>query len=205
MFKYLGAYSIKLFKKRKVKENWWIKCKTSKIKFLGWFLICNSFVKTNITQHNLSVVYSELDSLFSICHYQPSVMCQIGALFFSFWQNTCWNRCKITLVAFDRFFSRMNFQMRSQIVCSNRCKVTLSSQMDCLNRFKVLLSEPQYLPHLLLEGGNSGPGAQITVMFLPGGNLGPGDSGPKAQIAAMVLTGGDWGPGDLGPSSAIGA
>ena len=56
-----------------------------------------------------------------------------------------------------------------------------------------------------LEGGNSGPGAQITVMVLPGGNLGPGASGPKAQIAAMVLTGGDWGPGDLGPSSAIGA
>ena len=71
--------------------------------------------------------------------------------------------------------------------------------MDCLNRFKVLLSEPQYLPHLLLVGGNSGPGDQITVMVLPGGNLGPGDSGPKAQIAAMVLTGGDWGPGDLGP------
>merc|ERR1712038_1207892 len=41
----------------------------------------------------------------------------------------------------------MNFQMRSQIVCSNRCKVTLSSQMDCLNRFKVLLSEPQYLQY----------------------------------------------------------
>ena len=95
--------------------------------------------------------------------------------------------------------------MCPQIVYSNRCKVTLASQMDCLNRFKVLLSEPQYLPHLLLEGGNSGPGAQITVMVLPGGNLGPGDSGPKAQIAAMVLTGGDWGPGDLGPSSAIGA
>ena len=52
-----------------------------------------------------------------------------------------------------------------------------------------------------LEGGNSGPGAQITVMVLPGGNLGPGASGPKAQIAAMVLTGGDWGPGDLSPGA----
>ena len=77
------------------------------------------------------------------------------------------NRCKVTLVAFVRFFSRMNFQMCSQIVCSNRCKVTLSSQMDCLNRFKVLLSEPQYLPHLLLEGSNSGPRAQIAFIFLP--------------------------------------
>ena len=30
-----------------------------------------------MTKHNLSVVYSELDSLFSICHYQPSVVCLV--------------------------------------------------------------------------------------------------------------------------------
>ena len=46
--------------------------------------------------------------------------------------------------------------------------------MDCLNRFKVLLSEPQYLTHLLLEGGDLGPRVQIAAMVLTGGNLGPG-------------------------------
>ena len=53
----------------------------------------------------------------------------------------------------------MNIQMCPQIVYSYRCTVTLTSQMDCLNRFKVLLSEPQYLTHLLLEG----PGASIAT------------------------------------------
>ena len=66
------------------------------------------------------------------------------------------------------FFSRMNIQMCPQIVYSYKCKVTLTSKMDCLNRFKVLLSEPQYLTHLLLEGSDPGPVVPIAVKGLIG-------------------------------------
>ena len=59
--------------------------------------------------------------------------------------------------------------------------------MDCLNRFKVLLIEPQYLTHLLLEGGDLGPRAPIAAKGLIGGDWGPGDPGPGAPIAT-------WGP-----------
>ena len=77
--------------------------------------------------------------------------------------------------------------MCPQIVYSYKCKVTLTSQMDCLNRFKVLLSEPKYLTHLLLEGGDLGPRAPIAAKGLLGGDWGPGDPGPGAPIAT-------WGP-----------
>ena len=92
----------------------------------------------------------------------------------------------------------MNFQMCSQIVCSNRCKVVLRTYerfspelvFKCLlNRFKVLLRESQYLTYFLLEGGDWGPGAQNAAKVLTGGDWGPG-----AQIAAMVPTCGDLGP-----------
>ena len=102
-----------------------------------------------------------------------------------------------------KWFHRFAFRADAKL---QRC-AKMSNQMCGLP--EQIQSPPEWAPVsptlVKLEGGNSGPGAQITVMVLPGGNLGPGDSGPKAQIAAMVLTGGDWGPGDLGPSSAIGA
>ena len=68
--------------------------------------------------------------------------------------------------------------MCPQIVYSYKCKVTLTSQMDCLNRFKVLLSKPQYLPHLLLEGGDSGPGLRSSSWFCQETIWAPGPKSP---------------------------
>ena len=62
------------------------------------------------------------------------------------------NRCKVKLIAFVPFFSRMNFQMCSQIVCSNiysaksngqvffsSVSFQMGSQISRLNRCKVTL------------------------------------------------------------------
>ena len=61
----------------------------------------------------------------------------------------------------------------------------MSSQMGYLKRFKVILSVPQYLTHLLLEGGD----------------WGPGDMGHGAPIARRGPDRrfGDWGPDRRGP------
>ena len=42
-------------------------------------------------------------------------------------QSVCPNRCKVTLVTFVEFFSRVSFQMSSHIACQNGCIVALVS------------------------------------------------------------------------------
>ena len=110
-------------------------------------------------------------NVFSNCllkHLQSHIIGQICMIvlqreFLNVFSNYLLEQMQSHTGRFVWFFSRMNIQMCPQIVYSNRCKVTLTSQMDCLNRFKVLLSEPQYLTHLLLEGGDLGPGAPIAT------------------------------------------
>ena len=48
-------------------------------------------------------------------------------------------RCKVTLLAFLRIFSRMSFQMRPQTACMNRCKVALARFMRFFNSVSFLM------------------------------------------------------------------